>query len=466
MLNWIVFTLIIILTFTLIVKNKIYSKLWHFTHLFRGRFKDDSRDTNFDFELISRYFNNVVKTRSFYYVISDRVALDLDIDELFRFIDYTTSKIGQQFLYMKLRTIGTRKDLNEFDKLVGIFEENPKLAERSTRVLSKLRHQNSYFFEELIHSSHVSRPRRIKYIYLLNAMFGISALLSFFITPFLLVLIPIYIINLFFHYQNKTLVNNYLIGVSELYKSVDVAKRLSKEELIKGHFRDFTFSEKVLKIQRKTRFIRFEKQMSNDIFSGIWSILELIKIAFNIEIILFYNFIDEILAEKESINKLFDFIGNVDSAISVAALRKVNESHVSKPEFSEDKSIKINNIIHPLIDECIPNSLDLKDSSLLLSGSNMSGKTTFIRTVSVNSILAQTLMICFAESYKAPFFKLYSSVRISDNLLAKTSYYLEEVLTIKEFIDASQKDETCLFVLDEILTQLENSYFQQSENQT
>jgi DNA mismatch repair ATPase MutS len=87
---------------------------------------------------------------------------------------------------------------------------------------------------------------------------------------------------------------------------------------------------------------------------------------------------------------------------------------------------------------------------MLLTGSNMSGKTTFIRTVAINSILAQTLNCCFAKSYNAPFYKIYSSIRITDDLLENTSYYLQEVLTVKELIDASNDKSPCLFVLDEI----------------
>ena len=87
---------------------------------------------------------------------------------------------------------------------------------------------------------------------------------------------------------------------------------------------------------------------------------------------------------------------------------------------------------------------------MLLTGSNMSGKTTFIRTVAINSILAQTLNICFADKYSAPFYKIYSSIRITDDLLDNTSYYLQEVLTIKELIGASKDTNPCLFVLDEI----------------
>lgn len=65
--------------------------------------------------------------------------------------------------------------------------------------------------------------------------------------------------------------------------------------------------------------------------------------------------------------------------------------------------------------------------------------------------MAQTLNIYFTKEYSAPFFKVYSSIRITDNLLEDTSYYLKEVLTIKELIEASKDKSPYLFVLDEII---------------
>jgi len=66
----------------------------------------------------------------------------------------------------------------------------------------------------------------------------------------------------------------------------------------------------------------------------------------------------------------------------------------------------------------------------------MSGKTTFIRTVAINSLLAQTLNICFVQKFITPFQKIYTFIRITDNLAQQTSYYLEEVLSIKKLIVA------------------------------
>lgn len=164
----------------------------------------------------------------------------------------------------------------------------------------------------------------------------------------------------------------------------------------------------------------------------------MIKITFNIEPILFYSFQHTLEDKKENIKNLFLFLGEIDVAISCASLQ-ADDIKTCKPKFTNKKEVFSKEIHHPLIENCIPNSLNLEDKSLLLTGSNMSGKTTFVRTFSINAILAETLNICFAEKFEIPFFKIYSSIRISDDVMNNTSYYLEEVVRIKELIEASKK---------------------------
>ena len=106
---------------------------------------------------------------------------------------------------------------------------------------------------------------------------------------------------------------------------------------------------------------------------------------------------------------MFRFIGETDAAISVARLR--SETQTCRPQFVDGKYLKAEQVVHPLIDGCVPNTLVLDGTGLLLTGSNMSGKTTFIRTLVLNALLAETLDICFAEAYTAPYMKIYSSIR-------------------------------------------------------
>ncbi|MEL6589470.1 MAG: hypothetical protein AAFQ68_05290 [Bacteroidota bacterium] len=85
-----------------------------------------------------------------------------------------------------------------------------------------------------------------------------------------------------------------------------------------------------------------------------------------------------------------------------------------------------------------------------MTGSNMSGKTSFIRTVGLNMLTGLTLNTCFAKSVSMPKLQIHSAIRISDDLMNNKSYYFEEVLTIKEMIAKSTNGSRNLFLLDEI----------------
>ena len=80
----------------------------------------------------------------------------------------------------------------------------------------------------------------------------------------------------------------------------------------------------------------------------------------------------------------------------------------------------------------------------------MSGKTSFIRTIGLNIITGLTINTCFAKQFCFPRLKIFSAIRLSDNLMNDKSYYFEEVLTIKEMIKQSEMPESNLFLLDEI----------------
>lgn len=407
------------------------------------------KDNYYNFYVISKYFDNNSHKKKAYHIISEQNKIDFDIDDVFKFIDRTSSKIGQQYLYFKLRTITPIHDVLKFDVLTSLFKNNKKLAIDFQMELSKLNSNNSYYLEELINGKQIDKPKVLRLVKLLTIV-SISFLFLSIWKPILgFILIPIWTLNMFFHYKNKESISYYLNGVTQLSKALKVSGKLNENNNIKNHFNDTSFLKRIKKIQFKTEFIAFEKNLDNEFLFAFWFVGEIIKIMFNLEYLMFYSFVDAISKEKQSIEDLFCFIGEIDSAISVASLS--TEKHIiSKPTFNQKNELKVSEIYHPLIENCITNNLNLNKKSVLLTGSNMSGKTTFIRTIAVNSILAQTLNITFSKSYNAPFYKVYSSIRITDDLLDDTSYYLQEVLRVKELIAASNDTNPCLFVLDEI----------------
>lgn len=448
-MNWILGVLFVLIFIYLINNHSREKKLKKLRIKLNENWGKPKKEEYYNFFAIGKYFeNNEYKNKAFH-LLSEKVKTDLDIDEIFKFIDRTSSKIGQQYLYFKLRTILSVEKLLKFDSLTKLFEANKILRLNCQVQLSKLNTNDSYYLEELIHGKQIDKPKILWFVKLLSILSLTFLLLTFIYPVFSLLLIPIFSLNVFFHYKNKGNINYYLNGVNQLSKSLKVSKNLGNSPEIKEHYNDLSFLKKIDLIKFKTEFIGFDKYVKNEYAFLLWFPIELLKIQFNLEYIIFFNFIDSVIKEKKSIEKMFLFIGEIDSAISTASL-KFNENLICTPKFTKNKQFISKDIYHPLINNCIPNNLNLINNSMLLTGSNMSGKTTFIRTVAVNSILAQTLNICFAKEYSAPFFRIYTSIRITDDLLDNTSYYLEEVLTVKELVDASKNDENCLFILDEI----------------
>jgi hypothetical protein len=403
----------------------------------------------YNFFVIGKYFENNEHKEKAHHILSEKSKTDFDIDDVFKFIDRTSSKIGQQYLYFKLRTIQSIEELKKFDALTTLFHKDKDLSISCQLELSKLNTNNTYYLEELINDKQIEKPKYLWLVRALTITAITSIILLFFYPIFSLLLVPVFSANLFFHYKNKHSVAYYLNGVNQLSRALKVSQKLVKSHKIVAHFKDITFISSIKSIKFKTEFIAFEKNITDNILFFFWFTAEIIKILFNVEYLVFNSFLDAIKKERKNIENLFLFIGEIDAAISTASL-KSGKLKTCTPTFTQNNELKVSKIQHPLIEKCIVNDVYLSRKSMLLTGSNMSGKTTFIRTVAVNSILAQTLNICFADAYSAPFYKIYSSIRITDDLLDNTSYYLQEVLTIKELIDVSKDKNPCLFVLDEI----------------
>lgn len=448
-MNWILGVIIVLILFYLVINYRNKKKRQKILNDLVTNWGKQKKPNEFHFNSIEKYFKNNNHKNKAFHIISDRCATDLDINETFKIIDRTSSKIGQQYLYYKFRTVENIESLKKFHDLTKIFEENENLRIKTQYELTKINSNDSYCFEELVTSKPLEKPKILWLIYSLSILSLIFIVLGIINPIFFILLIPVFTLNMVFHYKNKWNISNYLDGVSQLSKTLKVSKNIANFTDIKNSFEDTLFIKKVEEIKFKTEFIGFEKNLNNEFAIVFWFISEFIKVLFNLEYLIFYNFIESITVKKEELKKMFHFLGEIDSAISTASL-KASDYEICNPKFIMEKKFMVKEILHPLINNCVANDIDLIGNSLLLTGSNMSGKTTFIRTISINSILAQTLNICFAKEYSAPFFKLYSSIRITDDLLESTSYYLKEVLIIKELIIASNNKNPCLFVLDEI----------------
>ena len=144
-------------------------------------------------------------------------------------------------------------------------------------------------------------------------------------------------------------------------------------------------------------------------------------------------------------------MGDVDAAISVASFR-TSRSDWTRPRFRPaGEPGVLTAITHPLVVDAVPNTAALTPGlGLLITGSNMSGKSTFLRTVGVTAVLAQTLHTCLATDYHAPVFHVRSCIGRADDLLTGRSYYITEVESLLGLVEASRVTAPHLFLLDEL----------------
>src|SRR5262249_47148873 len=144
-------------------------------------------------------------------------------------------------------------------------------------------------------------------------------------------------------------------------------------------------------------------------------------------------------------------VGDVDAAISVASWRS-SLKRWTRPRFlAPGTSATINDARHPLVPDAVPNSIVLHPArGVLVTGSNMSGKSTFLRTVGVCAVLAQTIHTVPATEYEAPVFHVRSCIGRADDLLGGKSYYIVEVEALLDLVNASDGRAPHLFLLDEL----------------
>lgn len=408
------------------------------------------KEETFDFELIEKYFKSN-KHNNLQEVISDKTCNDLDLDDHFKFIDRTNSKVGQQYLYNQIRS-GSYNEaqtaLNE--NIIAQLQRDPKTRIYLQNLIQRLNHKDAYDICTLFNGQHIETPKWFFVIQFLSFASLISIILSFFSTTFLLVSLLIFSINFIIHYWNKGNLAQYVHSIPQLVKLNAVAGEIYRTPALQPLEPELNKAMQTInQVKNRMMFFQLEAKFQREYEIIGWFLFEMIKITFLLELFLLFGVLKRLNNKRREIESVFTFLGKVDMIISITSLRHGLKTHCI-PNIQRELSIDATEMYHPLIPNCTPNSIHIRNKSILLTGSNMSGKTSFIRTVGLNVITGMTINTCFAQSMRFPRLSVSSAIRISDDLLNSKSYYFEEVLTIKDMIKRGQSSQYNLFLMDEI----------------
>ncbi len=157
-------------------------------------------------------------------------------------------------------------------------------------------------------------------------------------------------------------------------------------------------------------------------------------------------------SNKDEFYKWMISLGDFEALVSLAGFT-YNNHEWATPKINDDYTLKGKNLSHPMLGEKgVGNSFDINKYKrvILITGSNMSGKSTFLRTVGFNCILAYLGLPVKGESFEAPILKVYTCMRTGDNLEESISSFYAEILRIKIIVEGVKRGEKILFLLDEI----------------
>lgn len=155
-------------------------------------------------------------------------------------------------------------------------------------------------------------------------------------------------------------------------------------------------------------------------------------------------------------NHWLDLMADTDALISLAIYR-FNHPENTDASFLEKDSpdiIEARDMYHPFLSEkkAVGNDLVLQSSEMMIiTGANMAGKSTFLRTVGINYIMAMNGIPVCAKSFKMKNIALFTGMRTADSLASDISYFHAELLRLEQLVDFCKKQPHTLIILDEIL---------------
>lgn len=388
--------------------------------------------------------------------IDDITWNDLNMDEIFKRMDYTFSASGEEYLYYTLRnTTKNKEELQHLEEVIQFFDTHPDERVKVQYLMNQLGHTGKFSLYDYIDNLDYLGERSNKKHLLLNFLFlPFILLIPFQASVGIIGLVALIIYNIMSYFKEKKEIDPYILSFAYILRLVNICEKLVKVkvpvcseewERINKHYR-------ALLGIRTGSFIVLSPTRGMASGNPLDIIMDYLRMILHLDLIKFNNMLIQLRQHLEDVDSLITQVGYVETAIAIGAFRKsLPEYCIPELKPEADYDFVLREAYHPLIEDAVRNSIST-GKGVLLTGSNASGKSTFLKTVALNAILAQTIHTCTALEYKAPFYRIFSSMSLRDDLESGESYYIVEIKALKRILDgAKQTDSKILCFVDEVL---------------
>lgn len=394
--------------------------------------------------------------------LDERTWADLNLDDIFAAVDRTQSTLGQHALYHRLRTAPLGAHLEAFEALVHRMTADAGVRERAQTALARLQDPHGYDVWWLARAGAVEGRSWYAVFPILTVSAIVLAALAAFASSAVIPLVAVLVLNVAVRYATDSQIGRIAGSFRQCAPLIATAESLG---FLGGDDIDPIVSPLRTDVPALSRLKLISRWVNGDPFmlsvnadplvvplnDLVTAVYEYLNLAFLLDATGVYLVVKDLPRYGASLARATAAAGDVDAAISIASFR-AGRSDWTRPDFrTADAATELADLRHPLVHAAVPNSIAIQPGrGVVITGSNMSGKSTFLRTVGVNAVLAQTIHTCLARQYRAPVFHVRSCIGRADDLQAGKSYYIVEVEALLELVRASDDTAPHLFLLDEL----------------
>lgn len=404
-----------------------------------------------DFSKIGVLFHLGVSSRSDKeeYIVDEDTWNDLDMSKVFLKIDKTKTSIGQLFLYQKMRTIEpNEKKLQERWHIALNDTDSYDWNTFYSKCLSEIKYIDGSSISKLLFEKFpIIRVNK------LISLWGIASITTLFMAffqggGFLALSMIAVAINFYLSQKFVSKAENTTYGFYGVYEMLIAAQKLySKDDAPIPEIENLKNKSKTVSSLKFKLLLLANGQASYNIFIGYFAYFANLVCA--LDLIIYSLTIQYIKNNINTIKDCFNLIGKIDSNLALVEYMNENKD-LCRPKLDNIDFMYIEEASHPLIMGGVTNTYESGGRSALITGSNMAGKTSFIKTIGVNYILSRTLWICHAKEAGFPLMSILSSIKNSDAIDQGKSYYFSELEKIYSFLIRVGQNKKYLFLIDEI----------------
>lgn len=390
---------------------------------------------------------------------------DLNMDEIYRKMNFSHSAAGDEYLYYRLRTpVKDAGELKTYEKTIQYFMQNEKERVALQTQFAKLGRMTKYsLYEYLEYLDHLGERKSLKY-YLSVLLVILSIIVMFFSVQYgICVLLIVLCRNMIGYYKEQKQIEPYITSFRYIFRLLNAAEQIGKlpiAEMEEERKRLLECNKAMEGFQRNSFLLMSGQRGGAGITSSnlVEVIVDYLRMVFYLDLIKFNQMLAQVRNHADEIDEMVTIIGKLETAVVIGEYRTGMKNGYCVPEFADTKDsnvcLELQQMYHPLLQEPVKNDVAVK-RGILITGSNASGKSTFLRGVAVNAVLAQTIHTCMADSYRGSIFRIYSSMSLKDDLESGDSYYMVEVKSIRRILQsverAEEKGEKVLCFVDEVL---------------